>query len=145
MNRCDVLYFLYSSTTPETREKHMHRLLKNYFATVSDSLKLLGIDLQHEGYGEDRFLDDCKKRSIWGLLMGLIVVPIALNKKVIGELHSVDEEMRTNQPDKTGTFGLTFALIDSTLILCDCRYGERDKERLLGIGRRYRRKNEIAD
>jgi Ecdysteroid kinase-like family len=106
MNRCDVLYFLYSSTTPETREKHMHQLLKNYFAIVCDSLKLLGIDLQHEGYGEERFLDDCKKRSIWGLLMGLIVAPIALNKKVVGELHSVDEEMRTNQPEKTGTFGL---------------------------------------
>ena len=92
--RYDILYFLNSSTTPELREKHMDQLLKNYFATLNCSLKLLGIDLQKEGYGEERFYADYKKRSIDGMLMGMMVVPMILDQKVVGDLKDMDKEMK---------------------------------------------------
>ena len=63
----DLLYFFYSSTLPELREKHMIDLLRLYFDTLEADLELLNVEL---GYSFEEFLNDYKKRSQMWFLMG---------------------------------------------------------------------------
>ena len=63
----DLLYFLYSSTLPELREKHMIGLLRLYFDTLKADLELLCNPLD---YSWNEFIRDYKKRSRSWFLMG---------------------------------------------------------------------------
>lgn len=63
----DLLYFLYSSATPEMRKEQMIDLLRFYFDTVKRDLELLNVELN---YTFDDFLQDYKKRSTQWLLGG---------------------------------------------------------------------------
>jgi len=63
----DLLYFFYSSTLPELREKHMIGLLRLYFDTLKADLDLLCNPLD---YSWNEFIRDYKKRSRSWFLMG---------------------------------------------------------------------------
>jgi hypothetical protein len=92
----DVLYFLYTSTKPETRQKYMPDLLRYYFDTLTTDLRLLGISL--DDYSWEDFLADYKKRSLMWMFMGTIVLSAVLNKKAISNLQDLDAEEKLKGP-----------------------------------------------
>ena len=63
----DLLYFFYSSTLPELREKHMMTLLRLYLLTLKADLEMLGNPLD---YSWNEFIREYKKRSRSWFLMG---------------------------------------------------------------------------
>nr|CAH0105576.1 unnamed protein product [Daphnia galeata] len=92
----DVLYFFYTSTKPETREKHMLVLLRYYFDTLTTDLRLLGIAL--DDYTWQDFLADYKKRSLMWMFMGVMVLSGVLNKKSVSNLQDLDAEEKLKGP-----------------------------------------------
>ncbi|EFX81341.1 hypothetical protein DAPPUDRAFT_242233 [Daphnia pulex] len=92
----DVLYFFYSSTKPETREKHMLVLLRQYFNKLTDDLQLLSVSL--DDYTWQDFLSDYKKRSLMLMFMGIMVLSFVLNKKTLTKLDEMDAEERLKEP-----------------------------------------------
>ncbi|XP_046637597.1 uncharacterized protein LOC124315904 [Daphnia pulicaria] len=92
----DVLYFLYTSTLPETRQKYMLILLRYYFDTLTTDLRLLGIPL--EDYNWEDFLADYKKRSLMWMFMSTMVVSMTQNKKVVTSLKDLDAEEQLKDP-----------------------------------------------
>ncbi|KAK4001916.1 hypothetical protein OUZ56_003781 [Daphnia magna] len=97
----DILYFMYSSVAPETREKHMLVLLRYYFDTLTTDLRLLGVSL--DDYNWQDFLDDYKKRSQMWMLMGIVVLSAALNKTAVNDLQELDAEEKLKGPKPSGT------------------------------------------
>ncbi len=93
----DILYFLYSSAKPETREKHMIDLLQHYFDTLTTSLKAFGTELTN--YAWEDFLSDYKERSLFGFFIGACVMSMALNKKVVTRLEDHHEEEKNKEPN----------------------------------------------
>ena len=89
----DVLYFLYSSTTPEMREKHMKQLLTNYFTILDSSLQKLGVDLVQEGYSMGRFFDEFKQRSLYGMIIAMMLIPGTLDKKMVDMVEEMGVEV----------------------------------------------------
>ena len=92
----DVLYFFYTSTKPETREKHMLVLLRYYFDTLTTDLRLLGIAL--DDYTWQDFLADYKKRSLMWMFMGIMVLSGVLNPKSVSNLQDLDAEEKLKGP-----------------------------------------------
>ncbi|KAI9561522.1 hypothetical protein GHT06_012481 [Daphnia sinensis] len=92
----DILYFMYSSAAPETREKHMLVLLRYYFDILTTDLRLLGVSI--DDYTWQDFLDDYKKRSLMWMLMGIVVMSAALNEKAVNDLHERDAEEKLKEP-----------------------------------------------
>ncbi len=92
----DVLYFLYISAKPETRNQNMTDLLRHYYNTLTADLRLLGISLNC--YTWEDFLADYKKRSLMWMFMGIIVLSFVLNKKVLDRLDEMDLEERKKEP-----------------------------------------------
>ena len=107
----DVLYFLYSSTTPEMREKHMQQLLTNYFTTLTSSLQKLGVDLDQEGYNIDRFFVELKKRSIYGMTVALMVIPTVLDKKMVDMVEDMGAEVKESKAKGNNSDFIHFQLI----------------------------------
>ena len=97
----DVLYFLYTSTMPETRQKDMLVLLRYYYDTLTTDLRLLGISL--DDYTWQDFLADYKKRSLMWMFMGTMVVSMTQNKKVVTSLKDLDAEEQLKEPKPAGT------------------------------------------
>ncbi|XP_057377316.1 uncharacterized protein LOC130698644 [Daphnia carinata] len=111
----DILYFMYSSAAPETREKHMVVLLRYYFDTLTTDLRLLGISL--DDYTWEDFFKDYKRRSLTGMFMGIVVLSFVLNKKVLTKLDDLDAEERLKEPKpesdvepEKGASGMTLEL-----------------------------------
>lgn len=96
----DILYFMYSSAAPETRERHMLLLLRDYFDTLTTDLRLLGVSLVD--YTWQNLLDDYKRRSLMWMFMGVVVLSFVLNKTVLTKLDDLDAEERLKEP-KPGT------------------------------------------
>jgi aminoglycoside phosphotransferase (APT) family kinase protein len=96
----DVMYFLYTSTLPETREKYMLILLRYYFDTLTTDLRLLGISL--DDYTWQDFLVDYKKRSLMWMFMSVMVVSMSQNKKVVTNLKDMDAEEQLKEPKPAG-------------------------------------------
>jgi hypothetical protein len=90
----DVLYFFYTSTKPETREKHMLVLLRYYFGTLDANLLLLGVSL--DDYTWQDFLADYKKRSLMWMFMGVMVLSGLL--KSVSNLQDLDAEEKLKGP-----------------------------------------------
>ena len=97
----DILYFLYTSAMPETREKHMQDLLCHYFNTLTASLKELDIVLTN--YTWEDFLSDYKKKSLQWFFMGAMVMSMVLNKKVVTDLEEHHEDEKNKAP-KSGCY-----------------------------------------
>ena len=65
----DLLYFFYTSTLPELREKHLIGLFRHYFDILCSKLDLLEVEIN---FTWQEFLAEYKKRSIgWGLMGGM--------------------------------------------------------------------------
>jgi hypothetical protein len=80
----DILYFFYTSTRFETRQKHMLVLLRYYFDTLAADLRLLGISLDDCTWQD--FLAEYKKRSLMWMFLCIMLLANALNKKALGNL-----------------------------------------------------------
>ena len=96
----DVMYFLYTSTLPEMREKYMYILLRYYFDTLSTDLRLLGIAL--DDYTWQDFWADYKKRSLMWMFMGVMILSMTQNKKVVNDLKDKDAEEQLKEPKPAG-------------------------------------------
>ena len=92
----DVLYFLYTSTKPETRARYMKVFLRSYFETLTADLRLLGISLNY--YTWEDVMADYKKRSLMWMFMGVMVLSFVLNKKTLTKLDEMDAEERLKEP-----------------------------------------------
>ena len=65
----DLLYFFYSSTLPELREKHLKGLFRHYFDILCSKLDMLEVEIN---FTWEEFLAEYKKRSImFGLMAGM--------------------------------------------------------------------------
>ena len=95
LSRFELQYFLYSSTLPETRAKHMTEFLQHYFTTTCSSLKKFGVDLLTEGYTFESFYQDFRKYSGWGMIAGLMITAGILDTRGVDMLHSMNEEAKT--------------------------------------------------
>ncbi|KAI9561519.1 hypothetical protein GHT06_012478 [Daphnia sinensis] len=111
----DILYFMYSSAAPETREKHMLVLLRYYFDMLTTDLRLLGISI--DDYTWQDFVQDYKRRSLTWMFMGIVVLSFVLNKKVLTKLDDLDAEERLKEPKpesdvepEKGASGMTLEL-----------------------------------
>lgn len=104
----DLCYFLFSSTSSAFRGEHLDQLLIEYFSILKSALFKLDIDLEEEGYDEDRFLQDSKERYILGLFMALFIMPILLDSNKgtnDSENHQQqDDNPRDIQPRNDGSF-----------------------------------------
>ena len=89
------MYYLYSSTRPDLRAKHMPEFLHHYYTTVSSSLKKFGVDLLGEGYTFESFYQDFRKYSGWGMIAGLMITAGILDTRGVDMLHSMSEEAKT--------------------------------------------------
>ena len=86
----DVLYYMYTSAAPETREQHMHDLMLHYYETLNSDLRSLGITVNN--YTWQDFLADYKTRSTMWMFMGAMVMSMVLNKSVVKDLQDYKEE-----------------------------------------------------
>ncbi|EFX85098.1 hypothetical protein DAPPUDRAFT_314376 [Daphnia pulex] len=77
----DILYFFYTSTRFETRQKHMLVLLRYYFDTLAADLRLLGISLDDCTWQD--FLAEYKKRSLMWMFLCIMLLANSLNKKAL--------------------------------------------------------------
>ncbi|KAI9561521.1 hypothetical protein GHT06_012480 [Daphnia sinensis] len=112
----DVLYFMYTSTVPELRERYMLVLLRYYFDTLTTDLRLLGISL--DNYTWQDFLEDYKKRSLMWMLMGVMIVSMTQNKKVVTSLQDLDAEEQLKEP-KPGRKWNDYKNMMATYVLSD--------------------------
>lgn len=97
----DIIYFLYTSAQPETREKHLEELLRLYFDILMADTKLLGVTIND--YTFENFMADYKKRSLRWLFMGAVVMTMVLNKEMVTSLQDLDKEEKLKEP-KPGKF-----------------------------------------
>ena len=98
----DVVYFLYTSTMPEYREEYMYILLRYYFDTLTTNLRLLGVSL--DDYTWQDFSADCKERSLMWMFMGVMVVSMTQNKKVVTNLNDMYAEEYLKEPRPAGIY-----------------------------------------
>ena len=75
----DCIHFLFTSASPELRANHFTQLMVDYFDTLKQSLSQLDIHLDQEGYTEEDFRSDVKKRLRWGLFLSLMIFPVMLD------------------------------------------------------------------
>lgn len=88
----DILYFLYTSAAPETREKYMEALLRLYYDTLTTDLQQLGVDI--ESYSWEDFRIELKTRSLRFMIISLMIMCMVLNKKAVQNLEDLDLEER---------------------------------------------------
>jgi hypothetical protein len=84
------------------REKYMYILLRYYFDTLTTDLRLLGVSL--DDYTWQDFLADYKKRSLMWMFMGVMVVSMTQNKKVVTNLNDMDAEEQLKEPKPAGLY-----------------------------------------
>lgn len=73
----DVLQFLYSPKSNESRAKHMHQFLNRYYDAFERALRLSGCPiLEEHNYRRASFLQDVQKRLWFALYYSFIALPI---------------------------------------------------------------------
>ena len=82
----DVVYFLYSCSTSETRKNHLDHLLSHYFTTLTSSLQLLGVDPDEAGSYDD-FLDVMKDNFLWAMFISFLLLPLILDNTFANSLQ----------------------------------------------------------
>ena len=78
----------------------MYILLRYYFDTLSTDLRLLGIAL--DDYTWQDFWADYKKRSLMWMFMGVMILSMTQNKKVVNDLKDKDAEEQLKEPKPAG-------------------------------------------
>ncbi|KAI9561520.1 hypothetical protein GHT06_012479 [Daphnia sinensis] len=92
----DVLYFMYTSTMPELRQRSMLVLLRYYFDTLTTDLRLLGVSF--DNYTWQNFLEDYKKRSLMWMFAGVLMITMTQNKQVVTTLQDMDAAEKNKDP-----------------------------------------------
>lgn len=99
----DLGYFLFSSTSSDFRREHLDRLWQDYFAVLKSALSKLGIDLETEGYDQDRFMRERKERYVLMLFIALFILPILLDASKAADHTLKDKEISPDgQSDDNG-------------------------------------------
>ncbi|XP_062555414.1 uncharacterized protein LOC134220379 [Armigeres subalbatus] len=86
----DLSYFIYICTDEGLRAEHYDELLDVYYKSLSNFLKVLGGDVERQ-FPKDAFDAQWKKYGRFGLLMGLIVLPMICTER--DELPDMEEYM----------------------------------------------------
>lgn len=94
----DILYFMYTSAMPDVREKHMEELFRQYFDTLINDTRLLGVHIND--YTFEDFMDDYKKRSLGWMFMGAMVMTMVLNKEIVKNLQDQDKKKLLPEPNQ---------------------------------------------
>ncbi|XP_058455391.1 uncharacterized protein LOC131432857 [Malaya genurostris] len=84
----DLSYFLFICTDEKLRSEHYDELLDIYYRSLSDHLVRLGGDAERQ-FSRDAFHAQWKKYGRFGLLMGLIVLPMICTAS--NDLPDMDE------------------------------------------------------
>lgn len=84
----DLSYFIFICTDEELRKKHFEELLDVYYKSLSEYLKRLGGDVERQ-FPRDAFEEQWKKYGRFGLLMGLILLPMICT--AMEELPSMED------------------------------------------------------
>jgi hypothetical protein len=69
---------------------------------LTTNLRLLGVSL--DDYTWQDFLADYKERSLMWMFMGVMVVSMTQNKKVVTNLNDMDEEEQLKEPKPAGIY-----------------------------------------
>lgn len=94
----DILQYLFTSTTAETRKDHLKSLLNDYYSTLETSLKHLRCNiLEEKQYDKERFLQDVNKRLRFGLFMSFVVLPAILDDSVFKAIIASRNESASNE------------------------------------------------
>ena len=88
----DCLHFLFTSTSPELRAERFNQLMDNYFSTLSGALHKLGVDLDQEGYTNEEFRQDIRKRLRWALFLALMMLPGMLDQGLVDAMTDFTDE-----------------------------------------------------
>ena len=88
----DCLHFLFTSTSPELRAERFDQLMDNYFSTLSGALHKLGVDLDQEGYTNEEFRQDIRKRLRWALFLALMMLPGMLDQGLVDAMTDFTDE-----------------------------------------------------
>lgn len=76
----DVIQFLFTSTTTETRRGQLKTFLEEYYSCLETSLQALGCKVLEENqYDKEKFLQDVHNRLRFGLFMSFVVFPAILD------------------------------------------------------------------
>uniref|UniRef100_A0A8D8ACI7 Uncharacterized oxidoreductase dhs-27 n=1 Tax=Culex pipiens TaxID=7175 RepID=A0A8D8ACI7_CULPI len=100
----DLSYFIFICTDEEFRANHFDQLLDCYYESLSDQLKKLGGNVESQ-FPRATFQDHWKRFGRFGLLMGLIVLPIVCTAKE--ELPEMEDyiDRAEQQQDAEFNFG----------------------------------------
>lgn len=93
----DLSYFIFICTDEEIRRKHYGELLDVYYKSLGDYLKRLGGDVERQ-FPRDAFEEQWKKYGRFGLLMGLIVLPMICTTS--DELPSMEDYVDRIEKDE---------------------------------------------
>ncbi|XP_013162583.1 PREDICTED: uncharacterized protein LOC106114054 [Papilio xuthus] len=71
----DLMYFIFSGSDQEFRRQHYSQLLDHYHTELSNALTRLGVDVDTT-YSKENFEADLKEVQPYGLLVGMMMVPM---------------------------------------------------------------------
>jgi len=74
----DLNYLLFTSTTRQTRQAHLHRFLLEYYSEFASALAAGGLPLK---FTLDELKREYRAKHAFGLLMGIMVIPATLVNK----------------------------------------------------------------
>lgn len=85
----DLIYFLFNSTSPETRKEHRTTLIDHYYATLSSTLIKLGI----ETISRNEFYEQVRSRLFGGLVFATSILLAISDDKLIADFEEKDSQM----------------------------------------------------
>ena len=86
----DLIYFLFNSTSPETRKEHRGALIDHYYATLSSALLKLGIETIID---RDQFYEQVRSRVFRGFMFATSILIAISDDKLIAEFEEKDSQM----------------------------------------------------
>ena len=88
----DIYEFLATSTSPEVRKECGSELLDHYVTTFMSALSKLGVSLEDEGIDRQLILSEIKKKMLFGLFMGLALLPIIMDKTMTAKIEELGND-----------------------------------------------------
>lgn len=76
---CDLMYYIFSCTSKDFRDKHYEEVLNVYYFELAEFLRRLGSDPM-KVFPRSALNDQLKKYGLFGLVMGLMVIPTLTTK-----------------------------------------------------------------
>jgi len=136
----DVYEFLTSSTTPELRKECGREFLEHYVDTFMSVLRQLGVRLEDEGLDRDSVMAEIEKRRMYGLLMGLVLLPSVIDDTMTSKLDEMSRDLhaveaRGADPGHTCD---VFAEAQNSLTLDGVMANEMLCHRIIGLVEEFR-------